>query len=140
MVDSKHEFIEMVNQQCRDAKAKGKSECYATASAIIRGTCICYSLGTLPIKVDSPAFDMELLSDETEEVQEIVLDWIQAHCIKIKTVNKRHTSYGLKHILERDTGIYLTNNQFKHAMLIAGHMPEYEHELNWHFRISEKKI
>lgn len=140
MVESKQEFIDIVNQQCRNAKAKGKALCYATASAILQNTDICFSIGTLPIEVDSPVFDMELLSDESEETQNIVLDWIATHCIKIKTVNKRHTSYGLKHILGHDTGIYLTNNQFKHAMLISGHTPEDEHELNWFFRISEKAI
>lgn len=140
MVDSRQSFINMVNEQCKKAKAMGKTEHYATASSIISGTSICVSLGTRPVKVDNPVFDFRLLSDETEETQEEVLDWIHAHCVKIKSANTRHTSYGLKHLLEHDTGIHLTNNQFKHAMLIAGHIPVDEHELNWHFRISEKAI
>ena len=50
----------------------------------------------------------------------------------------RHTSYGLKHYLEHDTGIYVTNNAFKDAMLICGFEPADPHELNWHYCISEK--
>ena len=45
---------------------------------------------------------------------------------------------GIKHLLERDTGIYLTNNEFKDAMLQAGYEPVDPNELNWHYRISKK--
>ena len=33
------------------------------------------------------------------------------------------TSYGLKHVLERQTGIYLLDNAFKGVMLICGYEP-----------------
>lgn len=141
MVDSKHEFIEMVNQQCRDAKEKGKSKCYiATASSIISGTVECISVGGLPVNTESSFFDDALLTDEDKETQKKVLKWIKQHCVRIKTINRRHSSYGLKHILERDTGIYLTNNQFKHAMLLAGHNPTNEKDLNWYFRIGSRAL
>lgn len=31
-----------------------------------------------------------------------------------------YTSYGIKHILQSNTGIYLTNNEFKDAILLCG--------------------
>ena len=84
--------------------------------------------------------DSELLTDLPEQVQEAVLDWIRRNVSPRKTLNKRHTSYGIKHCLQRDLGIYTTNNQFKHAMLLCGYMPENEPELNWIYRISEKSL
>lgn len=57
--------------------------------------------------------------------------------IQINT-NYDKTSYGLKHILEHDTGIYLTNNEFKDAMLICGYEPVNPQELNWTYCISKK--
>ena len=44
------------------------------------------------------------------------------------------TSYGIKHDFERE-GFYLTNGQFKGAMLAAGYDPEKANELNWTFKI-----
>ena len=41
-------------------------------------------------------------------------------------------------MLERDTDIYMTNNQFKDAMLACGFLPVNERELNWHYCISRK--
>lgn len=141
MFESKQKFIDRVNHQCRNAKAKGKSECYiTTASSIISGTIECISVGGLPVSTESPFFDDKLLTDEDKEIQEKVLKWIKQHCVRIKSINKRHSSYGLKHILERDTGIYLTNNQFKHAMLLAGHNPINEKDLNWYFRIGNRAL
>jgi hypothetical protein len=141
MVQSKQEFIDRVNQQCKNEKAKGNSKCYiTTASSIISGTVECISVGGLPVSTESPFFDDELLTDEDKETQKKVLKWIKQHCIRTKTINRRHSSYGLKHILERDTGIYLTNNQFKHAMLIEGHNPTNENDLNWYFRIGNRAL
>ena len=41
-------------------------------------------------------------------------------------------------MLERDTGIYMTNNQFKDAMLACDFLPMNERELNWHYCISRR--
>lgn len=45
-------------------------------------------------------------------------------------------SYALKHKLEHDTKIYMTNNEFKDAMLLAGYEPVDPDENSWHFRCS----
>lgn len=82
--------------------------------------------------------DDKLITNLSDDAQKLVLDWIRVSFIPIKTVNKKHTSYGLKHLLEHETGLYLTNNQFKHAMLLSGYYPEKAGDLNWRFRISEK--
>ena len=55
-----------------------------------------------------------------------------------KTPLLSNSSYGLKHMLERDTDIYMTNNQFKDAMLACDFLPVNERELNWHYCISRR--
>ena len=55
-----------------------------------------------------------------------------------KTPLLSNSSYGLKHMLERDTDIYMTNNQFKDAMLACSFLPVNERELNWHYCISRR--
>ena len=46
------------------------------------------------------------------------------------------SSYGLKHKLEADTHIYMTNNEFKDAMFLAGYHPANPDALNWTWKIS----
>lgn len=82
--------------------------------------------------------DDELLSDIPEDHQLIVRLWIKDNIRPIKSGNYWHSSYGIKHILQHDTKIYLTNNQFKDAMMQCGYMPCDPNRLNWNFRISEK--
>lgn len=81
--------------------------------------------------------DNELLSDLPEIVQKFVVLWIAMKIHERKTPNYGSTSYGLKHILENEFGIYLTNNQFKDAMYVTGHYPVNEKDLNWYFRIDD---
>lgn len=82
--------------------------------------------------------DEALLTELSKEEQMQVLDWIEENIVPRKTAYEGVSSYGLKHILTRDTGIYLTNNQFKHAMLLAGFKPVRSYMLNWHYCISKK--
>lgn len=76
----------------------------------------------------------------TDEKKDKCIAWVHEFMVERKTPNRYHTSYGLKHLLERDTGIYMTNNQFKSLMLKCGHYPVSDIELNWTYRISEKPL
>lgn len=82
--------------------------------------------------------DEALLTDLSKEEQEQVLDWIEDNIFPRKTELESVSSYGLKHILTRVTGIYVTNNQFKHAMLLSGYEPVRPYMLNWQYCISKK--
>lgn len=82
--------------------------------------------------------DESLLTDLPKEDQDTIIDWVKENILPAKTACDGHSSYGIKHILEHDTKIYTTNNQFKHAMLIAGFKPVDENKLNWTYRISRK--
>ena len=72
----------------------------------------------------------------TPEEQTTVADWIdeniQPFCGKDKC---NLSSYILKDMMRVQTGLYLTNGQFKGAMLLAGYQRE-SGETNWTFRIA----
>lgn len=87
-----------------------------------------------------------------EELNEVKKNALLEFCYsinKIKTFNVRRSSYGLKHVFERIysealsgtfEGSYITNGQFKGAMMKAGFKVKDETRLNWHFNASEKSI
>jgi len=87
------------------------------------------------VEVKGSAADTSLLTDLTPHDIEVVGKWIRAN-IEHSDTECPHNSYSLKHLLEADTGIYLTNNQYKDAMLLAGFKPITENEINWRFRCS----
>lgn len=83
--------------------------------------------------------DTALFGDLPKETQNIVLKWIRQNIIPRKTpLQYKWSSYGIKHCLQAMTNIYVTNNQFKDAMLLCGFYPVDETEVNWHYCISEK--
>ena len=82
--------------------------------------------------------DTGLITDMSTEEQERVKAWIHENLLPRKTPNLDRTSYGIKHILDRDIGIYTTNNQFKDAMLMCGFEPVDERCLNWNYCISKR--
>ena len=90
------------------------------------------------LKDKTRSTDERLISDETSEIQEKVFNWIAGNIFPRKTPLNTTHSCALKHALQRDTGIYLTNNAFKDAMLHCGFEPIDYNELNWKFRISKK--
>jgi hypothetical protein len=91
-----------------------------------------------PYSIENGYVDDGLITSQPYEVRMEVFKWIKENIVAADKANDRHTSYGIKHILERDTEIYLTNNEFKDAMLMCGYCPVDENELNWTYCISEK--
>ena len=76
--------------------------------------------------------------------REYLLNWITLNLQQIKSENRRHTSYGLKHLFEDDKeqdGFYVNNGAFKGAMLEAG-FTEFINGLppNPTYNLSEKSI
>ncbi len=94
-----------------------------------------------PYTIENGSVDDELIStiSLTDEERLLIKQWITDNIKPRKTILKHHTSYGMKHLLESDTGIYLTNNAFKDAMMLEGYNPVDPNELNWEYRISLKK-
>ena len=80
----------------------------------------------------------ERLLDSVEDCNKVCV-WLSTKA-KIKTVNKRHTSYGLKHIAEEEIG-YVMNGVFIAAAIHLG----FPYQLisdnpNVYFGISEKSL
>lgn len=82
--------------------------------------------------------DNEYFTDLPDEEQKIVRTWIQEELRPRKTPLLGRSSYGLKHVLQGQTDIYLTNNQFKDAMLFCGYQPVDSSRLNWNYCLSKR--
>lgn len=69
---------------------------------------------------------------------EATVNWLEQHMKAIRSINTKHSSYGLKHIAERDIG-YITNGVFIGACLIL-EFPMRADPPNAYFGISERSI
>ena len=82
--------------------------------------------------------DDALITNRSKEEIDIVCRWIDMNLFPRITVLDSHASYGLKHILERETGICLTNNEIKDEMQMWGYTPANSNDLNWYYCISKR--
>lgn len=72
---------------------------------------------------------------DTAGFMSLVFGWIHYHISPASRTDTRHSSYSLKHMVENDIGFYITNNQFKDAMLLCGYQPVDANKTNWLFKI-----
>jgi len=82
--------------------------------------------------------DKALFTELEEKEQAAVLGWIHDNIAPASRTHKGGTSYGIKHLIQFELGIYMTNNQFKDAMLYAGYIPVNQFDLNWKYKIKVK--
>lgn len=87
-----------------------------------------------PYTDENGAVDAALISDRPLEEIDKVARWINKNMVPARRKLNGHDSYGLKHVLQHDTGLYLTNNEFKDAMLLMGFAPVDPNALNWTYR------
>jgi len=85
-------------------------------------------------ELDCPSDFMNL----DDEIKQRVISWCKKYCIISEGFYTDISSYGLKHNLEEDIGIYLTNGQFKGAMLLADFKSQKADNFNWYFNLSSK--
>ena len=91
-----------------------------------------------PYSIENGSIDDALITDHSQDDINLVCNWIRNNIIPRKTPLYGYSSYKLKHIFEHDTKLYLTNNEFKDAMLMCGYSPVNANELNWEYCISKK--
>ncbi len=84
--------------------------------------------------------DEKLFSDLPTEKQQALINWIEQNIQRRNSANFKHSSYGLKQLAEKAIDFYISNNQFKDAMLFCGFHPVNPTELNWYYRISEESL
>ncbi len=89
-----------------------------------------------PYSNENGYVDDGLITSRSDDEIQVVKQWIADNIKVDKEILQNKTSYGLKHLLQHDTGIYLTNNEFKDAMMIAGYHPINPNNLNWEYRIA----
>lgn len=75
---------------------------------------------------------------------EHIIKFIKTYLIQISYFNSKHSSYGIKHIVERCIGGYVSNGELIAAMLFCGYRYKiYNNGLNCYFNvgnINERKI
>ena len=74
-----------------------------------------------------------------EENKKQANEWIAEHIRPFRLTNSRD-SYSLKHVMQHDhdSGLYLTDGEFKGAMLAAGYTPINMDDRTWHWKIQVK--
>ncbi len=71
----------------------------------------------------------------------LIRPFIRNNFQKIQSINKAHSSYGLKHLLEKHTAKNIANGELIYAMHLEGfqvYRPPFD--INCHFNISEKSV
>ncbi len=81
--------------------------------------------------------EQKALLNDTESFQKICV-WLKK-VNKIKTINRKHSSYYLKHVAEQEIG-YITNGVFIAAAIDCGFNFESDDSPNVFFNMSEKSI
>lgn len=87
--------------------------------------------------------DNEKFVDLPKKEQNKVAEWIIKNFIPYDIKKhrgkriERRTSYALKHLMDDEIAVYVTNNQFKEATLQVGYKPIDTKELNWEYHILE---
>lgn len=78
--------------------------------------------------------DEALLTDQPEHIVFTVLGWIESELMKANSPNLFSTD--LAKLLKGDTGIELSNNAMKDALLMAGYEPQEPKDAIWLYCIS----
>nr|WP_321498254.1 hypothetical protein [uncultured Methanolobus sp.] len=79
--------------------------------------------------------DYELSDIEVKTID----NWIMENIVPQKGGKKTHASFALKTLFEESSvGFFITNKQFKEAMVRCNFTPVNKNKLNWDFRVSLK--
>lgn len=85
---------------------------------------------------------LDALARMDETTRKELLNWCEKSFKPIKSINKKSTtSYGLKHLFERDEeteSSYVSNEEFRGAMIKLGF--EHTDDMNMYFNISQKSL
>lgn len=85
-----------------------------------------------------PGEDLNHYNDLIHEQKQILDTWIKTSFEASRKEYDGGSSYPLKHHFSRECGFYISNAQFKAAMLEAGFPPLDPEKQNWHFKMTEK--
>lgn len=82
--------------------------------------------------------ELDISSENVKKQIDAVINWSSSHCEHRKTINKKYSSYKLKHNAEDKMEIYITNGAFIYAMLKLGYrgQPTSNESQNMYFAAS----
>ena len=76
-----------------------------------------------------------LKDDERQKIRGLVIELLEP-----SNRYSQHTSYHIKHIFERITGFYMSNDEMKSIMLELGYMPDSKKSLNPRYKAKFKAL
>jgi hypothetical protein len=82
------------------------------------------------LDVNQPAAFAKLSAED----RRLLVDWIRSRLRPSKVLSD-YTSYGLKHLMEDETGVYVTNGEFKGGMAACGYEPLDASQVNWSYHL-----
>lgn len=98
---------------------------------------------TLPKHLTKYGFDPKGEKIQIDSLRDIRA-FIRDKLVIQKNINLETSSYGLKHIAEREVGRYVGNGELIAAMILEGYDHVVSHGLNYpynaHFNVSERSI
>lgn len=77
----------------------------------------CKKISVEDLYTRSDDWKFKRFPDLDDKIRYMTIRWIDHNLKKRKTANKHRTVYGVKHVLQAQTGIYLTESQFAEALL-----------------------
>ena len=137
-----HEDYCLVEMYGRQVRVDGQGCATEQELCFIDDNGVPHSTGYLNLydKCELDKLDNALMVDLSADKCRRVQEWIENSFVPIKSYNRNHSTYSLKRIVEEKTGIYLTNNQMKDALLKMGYTCQNEHKMNWFVNVSERAI
>ena len=89
----------------------------------------------------NPYYENVLTQYDTlpEEATDALNWWIDTYISPAKVRRCGLSSYALKQLFEWSVNFYVSNDEFKGAMLEKGYIPIDSFEKNWHFKIRSVK-
>lgn len=76
---------------------------------------------------------------DIDKISDVFL-FVRGNFRKIKSLNYKHSSYGLKHIAERTIGRYVSNGELIAAMILQGYNYKPYGKINAIFNVSEAAV
>lgn len=84
--------------------------------------------------------DYETLTDMQKRIMSLWISERIAPVSRKMRAENRLISYGLKHQMEREIGLYVSNGQFKGGMAAAGYEAFDTDGINWTYNIELKRL
>lgn len=101
-----------------------------------------FNTGLIPENLSLDGFEKGNVIEawDIDKINKIRL-FIRGNLKKTKTLNRRDSSYGIKHKVERNTDLYITNGELIAAMILEGYRFKRDWtKINCNFNVSTSSL